>query len=72
MKRSEMIQIIASDLVHEYTNFMPFDKVQELAEIVLKRIEGEGMLPPFYHKQVPNLVDAMNEFPEQFFDWENE
>lgn len=46
MKRSEMIQIIASELVHEETKFMSFDVAQDLAEVILKRIEAEGMLPP--------------------------
>jgi len=46
MKRSEMILNIASELVHEYTNLMPFDKAKELADIVLTRIEREGMYPP--------------------------
>lgn len=46
MKRSEMIQNIASELVHEWTGFMPFSKAQQLAEIVLKRIEKDGMQPP--------------------------
>lgn len=46
MKRSEMIQNIASELIHPNTNFMSYDKALELAEIVLNRIEREGMLPP--------------------------
>lgn len=46
MKRSEMIEIIASELVQEFTNFMMFNKAQELAEIILSRIEKDGMLPP--------------------------
>ena len=45
MKRSEIILCIASELVCDLTNFMPFDKAQELAEIVLNRIEKEGMCP---------------------------
>lgn len=46
MKRSEIIMNIASELVHEFTNFMAFDDAQEMAEIVLKRIEKDGMIPP--------------------------
>ena len=46
-----MVLDIASELVHEHTNFMPFDKAQELAEIVLNRIEKEGMLPPFNEEE---------------------
>lgn len=46
MKRSEMVLNIASELVHEYTDFMSFDKAQKLAEIVLNRIEKEAMFPP--------------------------
>lgn len=46
MKRSEMIQNIASELIHPNTKFMSYDKALELAEIVLKRIEEDGMLPP--------------------------
>lgn len=48
MKRSEMIQNIASELIHPNTKFMSYDKALELAEIVLKRIEKDGMLPPGY------------------------
>jgi hypothetical protein len=46
MKRSEMLLDIASELVHEHTNFMPWSKAQQMAEIVLSRIEREGMKPP--------------------------
>ena len=46
MKRSEMIEDIASELVHEHTGFISWDKAQELAETVLTRIEDSGMKPP--------------------------
>jgi hypothetical protein len=46
MKRSDMIQNIASELVHEYTNFMSFDKALNMAEIILNRLEIDGMQPP--------------------------
>ena len=46
MKRSDMIKDIASELVCEYTNFMSFDKAQDLANVILNRIEKEGMCPP--------------------------
>lgn len=48
MKRSEMVLNIASELVHSYTNFLSFDKAQELAELILSRIEKDGVLPPAY------------------------
>ena len=46
MKRSDVILAIASELVHSDINFVPFNKAQEMAEIILNRIEKEGMLPP--------------------------
>lgn len=46
MKRSEMVLNIASELVNDLTNFMPFDKAQCMAEIILTRIQKDGMIPP--------------------------
>jgi predicted kinase len=59
MKRSEMILIIASELVHEFTNFMDFDDAQSMAEIVLARVEDEGMLPPYnnsWEPETPRMI----------------
>lgn len=50
MKRSEMIEDIASELIREESNFISWDKAKILAKYVLKRIEKEGMLPPFRNK----------------------
>jgi len=46
-----MIEDIASELCHPYSTeiFINFDKALEIAEIVLNRIEKEGMLPPEYN-----------------------
>jgi hypothetical protein len=52
MKRSEMIENVASELVHEWTGFMPFDKAKQLAEICLNRIEKEGMRKPLKYIKV--------------------
>lgn len=53
MKRSEMIQNIASELVCEQTNHISWDKAQEVAERVLARIEKDGMTPPPSLKPIP-------------------
>jgi hypothetical protein len=50
VKRSEMIQDIASELI-QGTNFIPWNTAQELAELVLKRIEKEGMVPNTYYRE---------------------
>lgn len=70
MTRNEMIQNIASELVHEYTNFMSFNKAQAMAEIILARIEQEGMLPP--EAVVDNGQDGKmwsNEWEEETLDY---
>jgi hypothetical protein len=45
MKRSEMVENIASELVIFYPKFN-YDVALELADIILIRIEKDGMLPP--------------------------
>lgn len=67
MKRSDIILDIASTLVHTYTDFMSFDKTQELAELVLDRIEKEGMLPPCSYE---NIKDHPN--MKQIWKWDKE
>ena len=47
MKRSEMLLSIASELVHPHLGFPLWPEAQEMAEIILSRIEKEGMQPPF-------------------------
>lgn len=71
MKRSEMIKNIASELIHEYTNFMSFDKAQELADVVLIRIEQEGMLPPSAKFKDPGHFSG-DEFEYSLNEWEPE
>jgi hypothetical protein len=70
MKRSDMVLDIASELVHEYTNFMSWDKAQELAEIILSRIEKDGMSPPPYDV----MKDRKNDFNQIYMmnRWEDE
>jgi quinol monooxygenase YgiN len=70
MKRSDMLLNIASELVHEHTNFMAWDKAQELAKIVLSRIEKDGMLPPPYDV----MKDRKNDFNQIYMmnRWEDE
>jgi len=66
MKRSEMILNIASELIHEHTNLIPFDKAQDLAEIVLNRIEKDGMLPPIEpYRRVEDLDLGVPEWEEE-------
>lgn len=76
MKRSEMLKIILKDLNNNFEKSKTICPTSldfaGIAHDILFHIEKAGMLPPFYHKQVPNLVEALNEFPEQFYDWEEE
>jgi hypothetical protein len=67
MKRSEMIQIIASECVCSQTKFMSFDRAQQLAEYILARLEAEGMVPPQIFKGTEH--DVLNAYVNQ---WENE
>jgi hypothetical protein len=46
VKRSDMIQIIASELIDPDLGMPNWSIAQEIAEAILKRIETEGMLPP--------------------------
>lgn len=64
-----MILDIASELVHEYTNFMSFDKAQELAEIILNRIEKEGMRRPLHYKRVDD--ELLGWIDVAFDNWED-
>lgn len=43
MKRSEMLEDIALELIREELGFPSYDKCQIVAEYVLNRIEKEGM-----------------------------
>lgn len=65
MKRSEMILDMASELVGEYPN-IPFDKAQDIANVILNRIERAGMLPPI--ESYRSIEDLDLGPPE----WENE
>jgi hypothetical protein len=46
MKKSEMIEDIASEMIREEINFPSFNKAKIVAEHILNRIEKQGMLPP--------------------------
>ena len=73
MKRSEMIQTIATELCHPHTSFMAWDKCLHLAEVILKRIEKEGMKPPSYMKPVVvELEDKQYLYTPSQNEWERE
>lgn len=67
MKRSEMIQIIASDLIREALDNPHWNVAQEIAEIILKRIEDQGMVPPQIFKGTDQ--DVLHAYVNQ---WDNE
>lgn len=45
MRRSEMVQDIASDLIIKYDHRIPFDEAQEIAEVALCSVEKAIMCP---------------------------
>lgn len=66
MKRSDMILNIASELVHEHINFISFDKAQELAEVILSRIEIDlSFIEDFWEDTIPEEWIKMCEDQEQ-------
>jgi hypothetical protein len=70
MKRSDMVLNIASTIVmHDIT--ITFDKAQEMAEIILERIEKEGMLPPEIKCTDPGHFEG-DSFKYEINEWENE
>ena len=56
MKRSEMVKSIASELIHSWLDtygiegLPDFKGAQNIAYLLLERIEREGMLPPDINK----------------------
>ena len=77
MRRSDMILDIASVLVDERTNFMSWDKAQELAEMVLTTVERQGMIPPSYNVTADfdssgKLLTTANYSIDGLPDWEDE
>lgn len=73
MKKSEMILTIASALIHPYTNFMPWDKAQHLAEIILNEMEKEGMTPPYREIASISIVEQYGfKAPRRSWEPENE
>lgn len=70
MKRSDMVLNIASTIVmHDIT--ITFDKAQDMAEIVLERIEKEGMLPPQIKVIHPGAFTG-DSFEYEINDWESQ
>lgn len=71
MRRSEMIQEIASQVVMEHVE-IPWDKAQRLAEIILKQIEWHGMLPPSYEARYPKSGNKLDGSTMIVHEWEEE
>jgi len=69
VRKSEMIQTIASELIHEHTNFMPWDKAQEMAEIILTSVEKKGMRRPLHYIKMEDdllgLIDVAVDYWEK-------
>lgn len=63
MKRREMVENIASELIHELTGFMSWNRALDMADIVLSRIEKEGMTPP-YREVYPVKTEGFGFQPE--------
>lgn len=75
MKRSEMVIDLAGVLTIELMDrkvFMNWDKVQDIANKILKEAEYNGMLPPTYMKQLD--VTGKEYYPNGFplNEWEPE
>lgn len=74
MKRSDMVKSLASILIVETLDYIPpglaFHKAQNIADILLERLEDENMLPPPY--ALPKLPG--DNISAQFlcYKWESE
>ncbi len=67
VKRSEMLENIASELVRQELGFPSFDKCQLMAEYILTRMEKEGMCPSY------NLnAELSDDFKVIVYQWEPE
>lgn len=53
MKRSDMVKSLASQLIIDLPNGhnLPFDTAQDVASLLLFRLENEGMSPPYSSRQ---------------------
>ena len=69
MKRSEMIKDIATEIIL-FDHKIDFSKAQLLGDMILTRIEKEGMLPPFYKKFDRSLGESKTLIKN--YKWEQE
>ncbi len=66
MKRSEIIQDIATEIII-FDHKIDFSKAQLLGDMILTRIEKEGMLPPYLTKD-RRYPDTLNQHNWEFED----
>jgi hypothetical protein len=63
MKRSDMIQDIASYIIigccDNDISPMAYDKAQNIAELVLEKMENEGMTPPYTYNPIIEGRDGL-------------
>lgn len=69
-----MLQYIFSELTSKDTYYIPWHIAQRLSEIILNRVELEGMLPPYYEKQEEKDLTIKSTTSElaHFYKWESE
>ena len=71
MRRSEMVQEIASQVVMEHVE-IDWAQAQRLADIILKQIEYHGMLPPSYEARYPKSRNKLDGSTMIVHEWETE
>ena len=78
MKRSDMIHSIASELLLSWLDVkglegLPdFKEAQQIAELLLVRIEKEGMMPPVHYLQIPADQGGGHKVDYPMLEWEFE
>jgi len=66
MKRSDMLELMAGMMCHDFHHGPDDRSWYSTAEVVLKEMEDRGMLPP------PTTREIEGKFTSEFFEWEKE